>query len=254
MKTIKIIIFFIIAISFNLQAVPDSLQTIFDRANKAYQQKDYATADSLYQKILKSGYESPELYYNLGNVYFRRNDVAHARLYYEKALKLSPSDEDAKANIQFLKDSKLIDDFEEVPDFILDRFYNGLQGLFGTNGWAVSGIIMIVLGLFAFMIFLFSRIRTRRKIAFFSSIILILLSLLACHFSIQERKRFTNPQDAVLMKVTTIKSSPDNSGTDLIIVHPGVKVNIKDSTGNWYEIRLPNGKTGWITKQEIEKI
>ena len=254
MKTLKIIFFIIIAVSANLQAVPDNLQTIFDQANKAYRQKDYTTADSLYHIILKSGYESPELYYNLGNVYFRRNDVAHARLYYEKALKLSPSDEDAKANIQFLKDSKLLDDFDEVPDFILDRFYKGTENLFGTNGWAVSGIIMLVLGLLAFMIFLFSRIPRRRKIAFFSSILLFLLSLMACHFSIQERKRFTNPKDAVLMKVSTIKSSPDNSGTDLIIVHPGVKVNIKDSTGNWYEIRLPNGKTGWLTKQDVEKI
>jgi len=249
----KIIYFTLIftIMSFYLKA--DSLQIYFSEANKLYQENKYVEAINLYEKILQQNNESYELYFNLGNSYFKTNQVAKSILYYEKALKLKPNDEDIKFNIQYAN-LYIKDDISSSPTFILDRIYNSFLFLFSSNTWAVISIILFVISLSVFIIFLFSKIKFRRKIAFFSSIFLIIISVITMFFSADLKNYISKPNSAVIMEAVTLKGSPDISGTDLLIINPGIKVDIKGSENNWYEVKLPNGKVGWVSKKSIEVI
>lgn len=254
MKKLTIIILLIIANGISLWAVPDSLNQTFQKANEFYKNDSFTQAIALYKQIINSGYESAELYYNLGNAFYRTNDIANARLYYEKALKLKPKDDDIKANIEFLKNNGIVDKFDEVPVFFLDKWYNSIKTMFNANAWAVISISTLVVALILFMVFLFSKYINRRKLAFIFSIIIFFVSVISLFFSIEMKNNYTKQNDAVIMQISTIKSSPEDKGTDLIILHPGVKVEIEDSEDNWFEVRLPNGKKGWIEKEQVSII
>ncbi len=251
----KLLIIFTIAIigKLAISQVPDSLYNMYNKAAEAYKNNNYDTAIILYNKILATDYEAPEVYYNLGNAYFKENDIAHAILNYERALKLKPSDDDAKNNLKYAN-LFVKDEFNNVPVFIFDRIYRGIVHIFSSNTWAVISIASFILALSLFMIFLFSKIISRRKIAFFGSILLIFISLTGFAFSAQMKNYFTKPNEAIIMQISTIKSSPEEDGTDLFILNPGIKVEIKDQTNDWYEVRLPNGKIGWIKTQNVEVI
>jgi len=253
MKNIIIIVLLLIS-RISLLAIPDSLNQTFQKANELYKKNNYTKAIDLYSSIINSGYESAELYYNLGNAYFRNNDIANARLYYEKALKIKPNDEDAKANIEFLKATGLVDNFDKVPVFFLDKWYHSLIKMFNANTWAIISLSTLIVGLVLFMVFLFSKYINRRKLSFIFSIIILFVSFISFFFSTKMKNNYTNPNDAVVMQITTIKSSPEEQGTDLVILHPGVKVEITKKEDNWCEVRLPNGKMGWLKIEELKII
>ncbi len=250
-KTIIIILFFIINLS--IFAQPDTLQNTFKSANDAYLKENYEKAIENYEKIVSQNYESVELYYNLGNAYFKQNNIAKAVLNYNRALVLSPNNEDVLANLDFVNRS-IKDEFTPVPEFILDRIFKGIVKIFSSNTWALISINTFLLALVIFLIFLFSKVMSIRKFSFFTSILLILLSITTFTFSANAKQRITNHNSAVIMKISTIKSSPDTEGTDLFILNPGVKVDIKSNINGWYEVRLPNGKIGWIQNNNVERI
>lgn len=247
-RLLTIVILFFTTI--NLSAQPESILKSFDSGNQAYADNDFGVAITNYQKIVNANYESAELYYNLGNAYFKQNNIALAILNYERALRLSPRDEDIIYNLEYA--NKFVkDDFTEVPEFILDRIYNGIVKILSSNAWALVSINTFILALAVFLIFLFSKIISRRKLAFFASILLLMFSVVTFSFSATSKNKLTEPNSAIIMEISTIKSSPDKEGTDLFILNPGVKVGIKSSSGEWFEVRLPNGKVGWILKDDL---
>jgi tetratricopeptide (TPR) repeat protein len=109
-------------------------QTDFDEANKAYKKGNYEKATQLYQKIVDSGLESCDLYYNLGNAYFKQDSLANAIFYYEKALLISPNDKDIQNNLAFAK-SKTIDAIEELPKVGFNKLMHEFTGSFHYNTW-----------------------------------------------------------------------------------------------------------------------
>ncbi len=253
MKKLLIITILFITIS-DISAQNDSLKAIFRDANEAYKQGNYEVAVNNYEKILKNNYESADLYYNLGNAYFKQNNIAKSVLNYNKALKLSPKDGDILNNLDYVNDYYLKDEFAAVPEFILTRIFKAIVRIFNSNTWALISINTFLLGLVVFLVYLFSKIISVRKFSFFSSIFLILFSVITFAFSAKAKQSVTEHKSAVIMKISTIKSSPDVGGTDLYILNPGIKVDIKSASNDWYEVRLPNGKIGWILNNDIEKI
>jgi tetratricopeptide (TPR) repeat protein len=234
-------------------AKADSLNYYFSEANNLYQKNEFAEAINLYNKILNQKQESYELYFNLGNSYFKNNQVAKSILYFEKALKLKPNDEDIKYNIQYAN-LYIKDDISASQSFILDRIYNNFLFLFSSNTWAIISIGLFVISLSIFIVFLFSKVKLKRKIAFFSSIFLIIFSAITMFFSADLKNYISKPNSAIIMETVTLKGSPDNTGTDLLIINPGIKVTIKNNSNNWYEVKLPNGKVGWINNKFVEII
>jgi len=230
---------------------PDSL---FFEGNKLYEEGNYEEAIEYYDRVMAEGYESPALYYNAGNAYYRSNKLGKARLYYEKALKLDPQDEDIKANLAYLQNF-LVDKFNDIPVFFLKRWEQKLFSSLGTNRWAIISMVTFVLTLAAFSLYLLIKRSGVRKAGFFSGLILILVSVMGFFISMKQRKEIISPDEAIVTTVSVnVRSAPRETGTELFILHEGAKVWMEDNAGDWREIRLSDGRKGWLPENSVEVI
>lgn len=231
--------------------IPDSL---YYKANEKYQEGRFEEAIQLYQSVIDRGYESPVLYYNLGNAFFRSNKLGKSRLYYEKALKLDPQMEDAWVNLA-LVENLLVDKFEEIPVFFLKRWYKSFIRLLTSNNWALISLISFIFAFMSFSIYLLVRQTGVRKTGFFSGLVFFMISLLTFMFSWQQKNNEILPQNAIVTEyLVNVKSAPRDTGTDLFVLHEGTKVWLEDSAADWMEIRLSDGRKGWLPSSSIEEI
>ena len=249
MKKYIFLLFFVLIIR-NLSA-----QTLVEQANEAYLANDYSKAAKLYEQAIQENGQSAVAYYNLGNAYYRLNKTALSLLNYERALLLDPSNKDIRANLAFVQSKKTIDKIEPVDDFFLAEIFNNIRDLYSTNQWsriAIGCFLVFVGGLF---LFFFSRRIVLKKIGFYTGLSFLILCFSANIFAYNQKQKLTHRNTAIIFSpTTTIKSSPDNSGTDLFILHEGTKVTVKNKFGEWNEIETADGNVGWIKSSEIEVI
>ncbi|MDR1878300.1 MAG: tetratricopeptide repeat protein [Bacteroidales bacterium] len=224
----------------------------FDKANAAYNQKEYDKAVVLYEKLVEEGYTGAILYYNLGNACFKDNQLAKALLWYERALRLDPGNEDIRHNIAFAN-QQTTDKTEVQPDFFLKTGFNAIRDLFPLKVWTILSIVLLAV---ACICIAFMLILSRWRMGLFcTSCVLILFTVLSILFAgLQLHNRNRNDEAIVMRKILTVKSTPDASGTDLFTIHEGIKVRITDKAGNWIEVRLPQGDKGWIPQDAAEVI
>lgn len=224
------------------------------KANKAYSASSYTEAVELYSKVVESGFEAPELYYNLGNSYFKMNDYASAILWYERAKRLDPGNEDIEFNLN-VANTKISDKIEPLPELFYKRWFYGLVLLLPIDTWATLALILLVAGLAGLVLFLASRVLIIRKIGFWSGALFLLFSISFLALSWSGKMYLTTTSYAVVFSPTiTVKSSPDDKSTDLFVVHEGTKVILLDNIGGWYEIRIANGSVGWLPVNSLVKI
>jgi tetratricopeptide (TPR) repeat protein len=229
-------------------------QLLIAKANKAYTDGLFTNAVDLYKEVLTSGNESWELYYNLGNSYYKMNDFASAILYYEKAKKMNPGNEDINFNLK-VTNNKIADKIEPLPELFYKQWYRNLSELFPVDIWSRITILTFILSLLFALFYVMSQRVFLRKMGFWAGILFFILSLVSVHFSVQNYKTLQNNTEAIIFAPTvTIKSSPDEKSIDLFVLHEGTKVNILDNIGNWYEIRIANGSVGWLPVSSLEKI
>jgi tetratricopeptide (TPR) repeat protein len=247
-----LIVFAILLLSSKLMAISDADMVI--KGNKAYTAGMFSQAISYYQEVLKNGAASPELYYNLGNAYFKSNDIPSAILYYEKAKKLHPNDENIEFNLK-VANSKIADKIEQVPQLFIKRWWTALFNLLSLDVLAVISIASFALFFVLLSIFLFASPLWVRKIAFWCSVAFLVLSVSS--FVIAQRKHhaFKAQKEAIVFTpAVTVKSSPDVNSVDLFVVHEGAKVIILDTISTWQEIRIGNGSEGWIKAADTRRI
>ncbi len=222
-------------------------------ANAQYAAEEYEAAANLYEEILKEG-ESATIYYNLGNAYYKQGKLAPAILNYERALLRDPSDENIQYNLE-MANSQTVDKFESVGRFFLLKWIDSLSSLYNTNTWAYISIFSFILALVLAGTFIFARIGWMKKTAFFAGITIFVISIIAFSFSKSQKDKLIIHDYAVIFSPTiTVKSSPDESGTELFLLHEGTKVKIKRRLGNWIEIQSIDGNIGWITASAAETI
>jgi tetratricopeptide (TPR) repeat protein len=251
----KKIIFIIILISLQWPTVFADNNTVqFANANTAYQKGHYKEALTLYKSLFDKGLESSVLYYNLGNAYFKTNDISSAILFYEKAKKLDPANEEIEFNLKVCN-QRIIDKTESLPQLFYERWWKGITGLFSVDGWAKVIIIFLVFTLFSFGLYFASRSLLLRKIGFYAGILFFIISLFGFIFAKQQYSKLQNQKEAIVFSPSvTIKSSPDEKGQDLFIIHEGTKLQLIDNIGEWTEIRLANGSVGWMHSSMLEII
>ncbi|MDX9853505.1 MAG: tetratricopeptide repeat protein [Tenuifilaceae bacterium] len=238
-----------IAFSFG-QSHLDSLSM----ANRLYSEGKFDKAAQLYESVLKMGYESPELYYNLGNAYFKQQRIASAILNFERAALRNPSDEDIQFNLELAR-SFTVDRIEPIPTFFLSAWFSSISSWFSSNTWAYLSMLFFAITLVLGGFFMLSNRISFRKMAFALGAVSIVLTLATASFSAKQRNLITKHNYAIVFKsVVPAKSSPDTSGKDLFILHAGTKVKITNSIGQWYEIRLADGNKGWISHTDIVRI
>ena len=238
----------LVAILFSAQLFA---QTDFDAANAAYADGRYEEAATLYQSLLD---EQPDatLYYNLGNARFKQGELAQAILSYERALRLHPNDKDAQYNLAFAQ-SRIVDNIEE-QDFFLSSWARAVRNNLSEYTWLVLSICLFILALAGILLFLLGRMPWLRKTAFHIAWIALLFSLVSGLNAASLHKRDTLRNEAIITQgVVNAKSSPDRSGTDLFTVHEGTKVTIRETIGEWSNVRVGSNE-GWIRSNCLERI
>lgn len=251
MKKLIISISAILTIVFCQAATTD---TALDSANIAYKKGNYEKAAKIYEAILSSGKESANLYYNLGNAYFRLKDIPNAILNYERAKLLAPDDEDINFNLS-LVNSFSVDKVNTVPEFILYTWIKNVIHSFSVNQWAIFSLSFFVFSLLFMLMFLFSGVAGWRKFFFWFGAFIFLISVFTTIFAFNTRSEIVNNNSAIITaSVTTAKSSPDDASTDLFIIHVGTKVFINEELDDWTEIKLSDGSIGWVKSKDFEKI
>jgi len=229
-------------------------QTTVEQANAAYAEKDFLLAAQLYETALSDEGTSAAVYYNLGNAYYRLNKIAPAILNYERALLLEPGNRDIRFNLEIVR-LKTVDKIEPVGEFFLTEMFNAVQNGWNTDQWSYIAVVCFLLLIACLFLFFFSRKISLKKTGFYSGLILVAICLVANVFAYNQKKKLTHRTTAIIFSATTtIKSVPDNSGTDLFILHEGTKVKISNQLGEWNKIETADGNVGWIRSREIEVI
>ncbi len=221
----------------------------------AYSKGEWSEARSAWEAVLAEGQESAALLTNIGSACFKEGDLAHAILYFEKALKVDPSYDDAKYDLEFAQ-TFLKDRIETVPEFFVKGWIRSLRCSLSSNVWAVIFLVLLAVALGLTLLFLLGRSSAARKTGFFTGLVALLLSLMCLGFSLRLRAEYSANSSAIVVSpVTVARSAPDNnSGTDLFILHDGTKVKVLDSVGSWDNIELSDGRQGWIFTNELEII
>ncbi len=250
----KVASFIIILICISLQASSQSNDELAVKAGKAYQAGQYPVAIRLYEKIISSGFESAALYYNLGNAYFRNNEIPSAILFYEKALKINPNQPDIRHNIS-IANSRITDKVELVPELFYKHWWKALINTISIDALAFLLIILLAAAFIATGLYLSSQRLFVRKVSFWVGISFFGFFLAALLGAQQKEHYLKHQHEAIVFSPTvTIKSSPDVSSADLFVIHEGIKVLLLDQIGEWQEIRIANGSVGWLKASDIRLI
>jgi len=226
----------------------------FQNANDAYNQKNYADAIVLYEELASQEYKEAIIFYNLGNAYFKNNQMAKALLWYERALRLDPANEDIKHNIAFVN-QQTIDNMETRPEPFIKVWFRAVRDLFSVKIWSIFSIVFAAIGCACIALMIVLSFPRWRMTFFLTACIAFLFVILCVVFANLQKNNIIREDEAIIMdKIVTVKSTPDVSGTNLFTVHEGIKVQITDKAGNWIEIRFPDGNKGWVNKDAIEVI
>ena len=222
--------------------------------NAAYSAGNYDEAITEYQTIIDGGEYSLELYYNLANAHFKAENIGKAILYYNKALRLDPSQEDVLHNLAIVE-AKTKDQVGEETTFFLAEWMRALRNTMSCTVWSVLSLVTFALFLaFALLFLLASPIKVR-KAGFYCALCAVVLFVATTSFAISSRNDIlTHDEAIVLSPAISVKSSPDRSATDLFVLHEGTKVRIVSEVDEWCEVVLADGKKGWLQKNDIEEI
>ena len=232
---------------------PVSAQTKAE-ADSAYAAGKYEEAISGYSALLKEG-ENAEIYYNLGNSFYKTDRIAPAILNYERALLLEPGSSDIRFNLELAR-SKTIDKITPESEMFFITWFKGMVDLMGMDGWALVGVVAFALLCVLVLLYLFANKVSLKKAGFFGALLMLVVAVLANVFAWMQHQDLNVRRGAVVMDSSVVvKGTPDASGTDLFVLHEGTRVDvIDDSMKDWKEIRLADGKVGWMPAKAMEVI
>ena len=223
-------------------------------ADSAYIRNDFTTAIQIYEMILRTG-ESADIYYNLGNSYYKIGDIAKAILNYERALILKPANKDIRSNLEIAR-AKTVDKVTDVPELFFITWLKSITNSMGIQSWAIIAISFFLLFIVSIYFFFFSTMIVARKTFFILVLFFLVFCVIANISAAFQRKVRLNRMNAIIISPSvTIRSTPNDNGTSLFILHEGRKVFIKDdSMKDWKEIQLEDGNVGWVKKNDLEVI
>lgn len=229
-------------------------ENAFIKGNASYKKGDYTKAINEYEQILKSNNESSEIYYNLGNSYYKLKQIPNAILNFERALQLSPNDEDIINNLQ-IANTQIVDKIDAVPQLFIIEWIKNVQSSFNSSAWGVLTIVFFWLSIICLFIFLMFYSSIIRKTSIPVASLFLIFAIITFSFASISKKNEDNSDSAIIMSPSAyVKSSPDDKSTDLFILHEGTKIKILDEVGDYKNIKLADGRVGWILKSMIEKI
>jgi tetratricopeptide (TPR) repeat protein len=215
---------------------------------------NFKEALQVWTDIYNTGYRSANLNYNIGNAYFKLNNIPSAILFFERAYLLDPADENINYNLQIAR-TLIVDRFQEIPELFFVRWFNFVSLVLSTNNWAKISLVSFIVCLLLLSLYIYSSRYRHKVIGFWFSVFFFVLTFASLSFSIRNKSLVYDSHKAIISSpLVSGKSSPDNSGTDLFVLHEGTRVSIEDEVGEWFEIRLSDGNKGWIPVNSLNII
>jgi tetratricopeptide (TPR) repeat protein len=248
---IKILVFSFLIINVISASQIDDLMK---NGNDAYQNGKYQDAIADYEKLVSDGYEGVSLYYNLGNAYYKDGKLGYAILYYEKALRLSPNDDDIQHNLA-IANAKTIDRINTLPQFFIFQWWESLLSFFSVKGWTYFTYFLFILILVAAGIYFFIKNPLIQRYSFFGGLVILALFILSVILLTINVNREVNVKNGIIVaQAVSAKLSPDTKSNDAFVIHEGLKVKMEDKVDNWIKVRLNDGKIGWLPQNDIAQI
>lgn len=236
-------------------AQAQDVDSLWARAVSDYTEENYQAALDGFAAIGEAGYVSPDLYYNMGNCCYKLGHrIGLSIFYYEKALKLDPSCEDAAVNLEIAREQTL-DRIEAVPEFILLTWFKAFRDTLSSDAWAWIALVLLLTVAVMVLLFRFGRSLVLRKSAFALAVVAFVFMVISTVFAFNLRSAVEDSGEAVvIVPVSSVKGSPGSTDQSLFILHEGTKVSVVDSLGEWYRIELSDGRQGWLQGNDIEII
>ena len=228
--------------------------TNYQKANEWYAQKKYTEAIKLYEGLIKNDMLTADIYYNLGNAYYKTRQIPKAILNYEKALKLSPDHEDAIFNLR-IANTQTIDKLESAPLLFIENTWNNLVTSRTTNSWAYYTVGLLFISLLLLISYLLSHQVLIKKSGFYGGLFFLVLALFCWTMASQSNSYHKKSAEAIVFTETvTVKSEPNASSEKLFTLHEGTKVGVLETINDWTKIKLPNGTVGWLKTNDVKTI
>lgn len=244
----------IILLFLSLGSYSQTPKELFSEGNTFYKVEDYNRSLNVYLALEEKGLESSDLYFNLGNCYYKLNKVAPAIYYYEKALKVNPANEDAQHNLTFAKRMTL-DVIQDLPKTFLQRFSENVIQKLSFDTWALIAVITSFLASILFLLYYFSGSSKMKLLYFNTTIFAVFVMLVSVYFAFDNYDTVQKNRTAIIFATKAeIKNAPTNSSEEIFELHEGTKVIILDELDNWKKIKIADGKTGWIYQDKLKEI
>lgn len=227
-------------------------ETLFNSATKAYNEGDFNKAIENYQAIIDAGEHSAALYFNLGNCYYKLNQIAPSIYNYEKALLLKPNDSEIKNNLGYAQNMTL-DAIEAMPETSFSEIYKDVVNFLSFDQWAYAAVIFMILFILLYLAFHFLTYATHKRIAFITSIASLLIAIAAFIFAFMQYNDFQTDQPAIVFdEVVRVKSEPNKKSQEVFQLHEGTKLNVLEELNDWKKIKIADGQTGWLSSASIK--
>lgn len=246
-------LFFVLLLFVKTASAQDG-NLLLQQAADAYSNGDYQTAIDQYEQVLAGGQDAFEVYYNLGNAYFKNNQIAPAILNYERAARINPADADLQHNLAMAK-SRTVDkvDMLAVPEFVSG--YKSFVNATPADRWGTLSILAFVLMLVAIGAFLYLSRRWMKQLALGTGGVLALLAIAFFFFGWQQTNWLNSRKEAIIFQPSiTVTSTPDKTGEELFVLHEGTKVRIVERFRDWIRVRIGDGNTGWVPEKVAKEI
>lgn len=248
------IVFLLLIFSFANNSIANENTIVFDSANASYSKGHYSEAIKQYESLISNNQISAELYYNLGNSYYKMNSIGLAILNYERAKKLDPNMEDLNANLK-MANQKTEDKIDAAPQLFISEWKNSIVSIFNEKEWSLLTVFLFTFSLLLTGMYILSQSSGLKKLGFFGGGILLLLAIIIFFLAQHKQELSKYSSDAIITAATaTITGSPNDKGTKLFILHEGTKVIITQEEEEWTEIKIVNGNVGWIKNKFLQKI
>lgn len=221
------------------------------QAEKLYEQKKYEEAIIIYESILSSKLTSPKLYYNLGNCYFKTNQIGKAIYNYELAKKINPKDDDIKVNLN-IANTKTIDKIENKENYFIGALKTTILNYYTSTGWAWLSIISLTVSLILFFLFFISKALVLKRIGFFIGIVsfIVFIGSMVLGYSSLNHKVQIN-YAIILPHELKVHIEPSSNSDTKFSLHEGTKVSVINQTNQWVNIKLENGNEGWVESSNV---
>ncbi|MGB3605937.1 MAG: tetratricopeptide repeat protein [Psychroserpens sp.] len=227
---------------------------MFDEANTLYKDGSYAKALDKYNLIVEAGAHSAELYFNMANAHYKLNHIAPSIYYYEKALLLKPNDKDIQNNLVFAR-NMTIDAIDKMPEVGFSKLTKTLTNRFSFDEWAKISIGLMLVFVLLFIAYYFSYSTSKKRFAFVTSLSSLVLALVAVAFAFHSYDLAKKDQPAIVFaQESMIKNEPNRRSEEAFKLHEGTKVQVLDTLDEWKQIKISDGKTGWVVSTDLKML